>query len=158
MQTKYTQPEIERRWLVDPGRLPDLKSLQCTTIVDRYIAGTRLRLRRMHSPDEIIYKLCKKYGKHSQFTEHITNIYLSSAEYELLTALPATLVTRERYLLEHAGNTMSINVPTGNHPVISECEFESIEAARAFVPPEFCTEDVSDREEYEAWRFSDGTE
>jgi CYTH domain-containing protein len=151
---KYSIPEIERRWLVDAGQLPDLSTLKRVSIVDRYIRGTRLRLRMLESAEGTKYKLCKKYGKESQFTENITNIYLSLVEFSLLVTLPAKVVNRERYYLQLEDVVMSINLPDGNHPIIAECEFGSLEKARAFVPPEFCTEEVSDREEYQACNFS----
>lgn len=45
---KYAHIERERRFLVDSGRLPPLdRARAAVRIEDRYIDGTRLRLRRM---------------------------------------------------------------------------------------------------------------
>ena len=44
---KYAHIERERRFLVDPGKRPDLAGLSFVEIEDRYLDGTRLRLRRM---------------------------------------------------------------------------------------------------------------
>ena len=43
---KYAHVERERRWLIDPARLPAL-SAEYVLIEDRYLSGTRMRLRRM---------------------------------------------------------------------------------------------------------------
>ncbi|OWK31886.1 hypothetical protein [Sphingomonas mucosissima] len=43
---KYSHIERERRWLIDPARLPALPSAHLL-IEDHYISGTRMRLRRM---------------------------------------------------------------------------------------------------------------
>ena len=48
---KYARFELERRWLVDTTRRPSLDGYPMTVIEDRYIDGTRLRLRRMSRPD-----------------------------------------------------------------------------------------------------------
>jgi hypothetical protein len=62
-EPKYARLELERRWLVDTARRPALDGLGITVIEDRYIDGTRLRLRRMSRPDlgEVKWKLTKKY-------------------------------------------------------------------------------------------------
>jgi hypothetical protein len=44
MATKYARPERERRWLV--AKLPDMSlAIDARLINDRYLFGTRLRLR-----------------------------------------------------------------------------------------------------------------
>jgi len=50
-EPKYARFELERRWLVDAPRRPSLEGAWMTLIEDRYIAGTRMRLRRMSRPD-----------------------------------------------------------------------------------------------------------
>ena len=58
---KYARVEFERRWLVDASARPPLDGLSFTLIEDRYIEGTRLRLRRMARGARTVLKLTKKY-------------------------------------------------------------------------------------------------
>ena len=44
---KYARLEIERRWLVDRNRVPDLDACPQDLITDKYLDGGRLRLRRI---------------------------------------------------------------------------------------------------------------
>ena len=62
-QPKYAHLERERRWLVDRQSRPSLEGCSMTIIEDRYISGTRMRLRRMTRPDvgRVVLKLTKKY-------------------------------------------------------------------------------------------------
>lgn len=145
MIPKYSLPEIERRWLVDLS-LMDFNSLpKPVTIVDRYLLGTRLRLRRMEGDGEVIYKFVKKYGRDG-WTEPITNLYLSRAEYEMLSNLPATEIRKKRYRLRE-GSLDLIASPTGEI-CIFEAEFESVEKAKAFKPPPFVTHEIEGEPDY----------
>jgi len=85
---KYSEIEIERRWLVDLSAV-DLSSAPCREIEDLYIADSRLRLRRVSGPGELTFKLGKKYGKRTSLSEPITNLYLTEPEYRRLSALLA---------------------------------------------------------------------
>ena len=59
-ESKYARIEFERRFLLE--RLPaDVKVVAVRRIVDRYIEGTRLRLREIIDPDGAgVYKLAQK--------------------------------------------------------------------------------------------------
>lgn len=92
---KYAQPERERRFLTrataptgDTARL----------IEDRYLEGTRLRLRRVTRNGESVHKLTQKVRTDESEPSEvlITNIYLSEAEYARLLALPGRPVTKTR--------------------------------------------------------------
>jgi hypothetical protein len=48
---KYSLPEIERRWLASLAEVGSLSSFPCREIIDLYIHGTRLRLRRIDDPN-----------------------------------------------------------------------------------------------------------
>lgn len=155
MDPKYALLEIERRWLVDETRLPDLSGLEMITITDLYIADSRLRLRRMETAVATQYKLCKKYGKHSPISEPITNIYLSAQEYTLLRGLPGKWVVRCRYHYPFNGVRFNINkVIQGRGPTIVEAEFPDEAAARKCTPPPFCTEEISSAAAYESVNFA----
>ena len=110
---KYARYELENRYLLD--RVPEgtRKDDGCL-ITDRYIIGTRLRLRRMERLDggETIFKLGQKDvpspPDYSRMT--ITNIYLSPREYDVLAALPAHELRKHRYHLDHGNRVYGIDV------------------------------------------------
>lgn len=145
---KYSELEIERRWLVHDDKLPDLSELKVKVLTDLYITDSRLRLRKEESGNGAKYKLCNKYGKTSKICEPITNIYLSSIEYGTLSKMEGIEVIRRRYYFPYNGVEMSINVGKGI-PTILEAEFKTEAEALAFIPPEFSANEVSDATEYE---------
>ena len=55
---RYSESEREQRWLLNglPTGLVDP-----TEIRDLYVRDTQLRLRRMESPQEVVWKLGQKY-------------------------------------------------------------------------------------------------
>ena len=75
---KYARREIERRFLVRelPPELMDSRH-----ICDRYITGTRLRLRRITIGDEYVWKLTQKVRRQPDdpYDVAITNVYLEQA-------------------------------------------------------------------------------
>jgi hypothetical protein len=76
------------------------------TITDRYLVGTRLRLRRTDWPDGgCELKLTQKVpvAQPGAVQGLITNTYLSPAEYDLLARLPATLLSKTRFSVPPLG-------------------------------------------------------
>ena len=139
---------------MDDALLPDLSSLPMRLITDKYLENSQLRLRKIESDGEFVYKFCKKYGKISEIAEPITNLYLSQEEYQLLAELPGRELTRQRYTYPYQGVQFSINVVVGRRaPVILEAEFESEADACRCEPPSFCAEEISSDPQYEAVRL-----
>jgi CYTH domain-containing protein len=148
---KYARPELERRYLLreEPPRLEN-----GWRIVDRYLEGTRLRLRRMDRLDgsETVFKLGKKElvaeGDFSRVT--ITNIYLTAGEHRLLESLPARELTKRRYKLLDGDDVYSVDVFEGPLAglVVAEISFESEEAMAAHPSPAFAVAEVSRDERY----------
>ena len=95
---RYARLERERRWLLD--RVPDGVT-RPIEIVDRYVTGTRLRLRRMSDADVSVFKLAQKVrvDRTDPSAVMLTNIYLSAGEYERLHALPGLELRKTRYAL-----------------------------------------------------------
>jgi CYTH domain-containing protein len=137
---KYSLLEIERRWLVDLDRV-DLSGAPCREIEDLYIAGSRLRLRKISGAQESTFKLGMKYGKRTPLTEPITNLYLTESEYGLLSSLPGTRTRKRRYALE--GGSVDVYVAPRAGVAVFEVEFESERAALDFVPPAFVTREIT---------------
>lgn len=150
---KYALLELERRFLVRAELLPDLKSLPCKVIEDRYLAAGRIRLRKITPCDGgvVVYKLCKKYGMTGTCAEPITNIYLTEAEFESFRSLPGRDLVKRRYRYDYLGVHFSIDEHTGEHAglYLCECEAASMEALMAVVFPDFAVEEVTGREGYQ---------
>lgn len=132
MAVKYALPEIERRWFVDLTKVNGVSNLECRLIIDHFLTGTQLRLRRVEGPNGTLFKLGKKYGGEA------TNIYLNEAEYKVFAELPSTELRKKRYSLEGG----SLDVPENSALAPRwEREFDSVEAAVSFSPPGFCLDE-----------------
>jgi hypothetical protein len=139
MIPKYSQLEIERRWLVDLSRI-DLDCLGEPEIIeDRYLVGTRLRLRKMSGPKGDVFKFVKKYGR-SGWAEPITNLYLDQGEYDVIASLPARCVRKSRFRLD--GGSLDLF----GEFAIFEKEFPSIEAAEDYQPGAFVVRELGESE------------
>jgi CYTH domain-containing protein len=121
---KYARLENERRFLVDPDALPDLAGLAFRRIEDRYVDGTRLRLRAVTDSVTGVreFKFCKKYGGGGPVSAPIVNIYLSGPEHAALAAHP---VAKRRYRLTHDGRAFGVDVFEGALAGLVLCEAEA---------------------------------
>jgi CYTH domain-containing protein len=146
---RYAQVERERRFLLAalPGEVSEPR-----TIVDRYVAGTRLRLRQVAEGGESIYKLAQKVRPVAgdPTTVKITNVYLDQAEYRVLAALPAQEITKTRYTLVKAGRTFSVDAFHGplEGLILAEVDIDAGEF------PAFAIRDVSADDRYTGGRLA----
>ena len=144
----YARVELERRWLVEKARHPALEGAYMTLIHDRYIDGTRLRLRRMSRPDlnETKWKLTKKYECKAPRARPIVSTYLTEPEYDLLRTLPARELVKRRYHLELGGRWWSVDLFEASLSGLAlvECEAEDRAALDALVPPDWASREVTD--------------
>src|ERR1700739_802327 len=96
---KYARVERERRFLL-AGPPPASAVNARRRITDRYLPGTRLRLRRVDYPDNKAseFKFAQKVAaeRPGYVQGLITNTYLSATEYDLLASLPADVLTKTR--------------------------------------------------------------
>ena len=93
---RYAHLEREQRWLV--GAVPaDLGP--AVEICDRYITGTRLRLRRAVRPNGVTYKLGQKVRLDPDDPERValTNAYLDGSEYLVFATLGANELSKLRH-------------------------------------------------------------
>lgn len=149
---KYARIERERRFLL--GELPEglTRASHHVQITDNYITNTRLRLRRMRVPEtrERIWKLTQKFAPAPADFSHtvITNIYLSPAEYEVLSVFEGNELRKNRYPFEYAGRALAIDVFLGAlwGLILAEAEFETDEEMRDFELPAFALAEVTNDE------------
>jgi CYTH domain-containing protein len=131
---KYALVERERRFLM--AGLPPGAAARRVEIVDRYLDGTRLRLRRVSSPGPGApeLKLAQKVPaeRPGPVRGLITNIYLSPAEYDVLATLPgAELVKTRLFFPPYA---VDVFAPPRAGLILAEAELSS-EADLAACPP-----------------------
>ena len=105
---KYAVVERERRYLV--ASLPDGVT-RTQHIEDRYVTGTRLRLREVREDDGgVIRKLGHKVRLSEGPAEvACTNLYLDEQEWSVLVCLPARLLRKKRHLVQRDGLLVAVD-------------------------------------------------
>jgi adenylate cyclase len=122
-------------------------------IVDRYLIGTRLRLRRMEREgEEPVYKFGQKVRPRldDPSVVMITNIYLSADEYDVLAALPGDTVDKTRWRMPSDDGIIAVDEFQGRHAglVLAEASFDNEADLSAFVPPRWCGTEVTSDDRY----------
>ena len=131
--TKYARVERERRFLL--AAVPDEQPARQILIEDRYLRGTRLRLRRstsLEDPEDVIYKLTQKLPAVDETPGLITNTYLSRAEYDTLATIPADTIRKTRLSMPPLGVDRFEGALRGL--LLAEVEFDDEAEERAFEP------------------------
>lgn len=92
---RYAKPERERRFLLDADPPPGKAA---RTIEDRYLVGTRLRLRHVAGDGHEVFKLTQKVRVRDEDPSDllITNLYLTEHEYAGLCCLPSKDISKTR--------------------------------------------------------------
>lgn len=150
---KYAHVERERRWLIDPTRRGAIDPLAAVLIEDRYITGTRFRLRRMTDARTGVcaLKLTKKYEADDPLARAIVTAYLSEAEYALFAGLPGIAVTKRRFSLAASDLVYSLDIFEGTLAGLELAEIEWAEdgGLRGLPPPPGAIREVSDDPRYQ---------
>ena len=124
---RYAQLEREQRWHL--GSLP-AGATPFAAIVDRYIIGTRLRLRRVTSLVDAAaaptFKLGQKVRARLDDPEvvKLTNIYLDSHEFEVFAHLPAAELHKTRLKVTTGGRVFGVDQFRGRHEGLVLAEIE----------------------------------
>jgi CYTH domain-containing protein len=152
---KYARIERERRFLL-AGPPPASAVVATRQITDRYLIGTRLRLRRAEHQDTAAceYKLTQKVpaSQPGPVQGLITNTYLSRTEYDLLASLPAAVLAKTRLSVPPLG--IDIFGPPLHGLVLAEAEFTADQAARSFLPPPDSVAEVTDDTRFTGGRLA----
>jgi CYTH domain-containing protein len=139
---RYAQPERERRFLV--AEVPALPG-EPRLIEDRYLDGTRLRLRRLTVGSEVVLKLTQKVRTgRGPGAVALTNIYLDGSEYGLLSALPGAELVKTRYVVDGFAFDVFAGALTGL--VLAEIEVDDL--AGALELPSWIGSEVTNDERY----------
>jgi CYTH domain-containing protein len=141
---KYARIERERRFLL-AGPPPAAVTAR-RRITDRYLPGTRLRLRRiddLESGDSEFKFTQKVPADQPGFIQGlITNTYLSAAEYDLLATLPAAVLSKTRLSVPPLG--IDVFEPPLHGLIMADVEFSTDSEAQAFLPPPAAVAEVTD--------------
>ncbi len=142
---KYARVERERRFLL--ARPPSAATATVTRrITDRYLPGTRLRLRRVDhlATGATEFKFTQKVpADQPGFVQGlITSTYLSAAEYDLLASLPADVLVKTRLSIPPLG--IDVFDPPLDGLVMADVEFGTDSEAQSFRPPSAVVAEVTD--------------
>jgi CYTH domain-containing protein len=150
-EPKYARSELERRWLVARTARPAVEGAEFTLIEDRYIVGTRLRLRRMSRGGRTVLKLTKKYETERPEARPIVTAYLTEMEFDVFAALPAFPMRKRRYHLPIDDRTWSLDLFEGALAGLELVETEAPDEAAlaALVPPPWATKEVTHDARYQ---------
>lgn len=155
-EPKYARIERERRWLVGPENLDAAILEDPFDIHDRYILGTRLRLREMECGDARVWKLTRKYESSDPLARPIVTAYLDEAEYRVLFDLPAKMLTKTRFKLKYGGRDYSVDRFHG--PLqglwLSEIELEDSAELAVLPNPAWTIADVSNDLRYQGYTLA----
>lgn len=138
--------EIERKYLI--RRLPEnLSQYQCKRIAQGYICTNPVvRIRKSDDEYYLTYK-----GKGLMAREEY-NLPLTQEGYEhMLPKIDGRLIEKSRYLIPLDGKlTAELDIFEGDLAplIIVEVEFDSLDAANSFIPPEWFGEDVTESRKY----------
>jgi CYTH domain-containing protein len=142
---KYARIERERRFLMTRPPPPSAVT-GSRRITDRYLPGTRLRLRRVDYGDSgaCEFKFTQKVpaGAPGFVQGLITSTYLSQAEYDLLASLPAAVLSKTRMSVP----PLSVDVfdPPLHGLVMADVEFSTDQEAQSFIPPSAAVAEITD--------------
>ena len=138
--------EIEKKFI--PTNLPeDLDSYKHYKIEQAYLnTAPVVRIRKQDDDYFLTYK-----GSGMMAREEY-NLYLNKESYNhLLTKADGNIITKTRFLIPiHDGLTAELDIFEGKFAgmLLVEVEFESVEQANSFVPPEWFGDDVTNDKRY----------
>jgi len=144
---RYAQLEREQRWLLEelPAGVADER-----VIVDHYWTGTSLRLRLVEDSHGVVYKLAQKIRVDVDSPElvKITNIYLNESEFHVLSAVPASMVSKSRWTVVSRGVSYAVDEFKGRHLGLVLAEIELGSGEPRLEVPDFALAEVTDDDEY----------
>jgi CYTH domain-containing protein len=158
VESRYARVERERRFLLSDMPEPLTRASEHVQIWDNYITGTRLRLRKIRTPQTRQWrlKLTQKFAPSGDSSRtQITNTYLSASEYQVLSVFEGNEIRKNRYPYEYEGRKYSIDVFLGAlwGLILAETEFETDEEMAAFTPPPFAAMEVTGEDAFTGGRL-----
>ena len=148
---KYSAGEYKRRFLLReiPAGAADPRRIR-----DRYLTGTRLRLRSTESPDgQLLERKLghkRRVGDDDPTAVMHTSLYLDGGEFELLAALPGRDLIKVRWAVDLDGEVGSVDVFEGDllGLVMLEVDLKSATRLSDFSPPAWAGPEVTHDEAF----------
>jgi CYTH domain-containing protein len=137
VELKYAVVERERRWLL-PGRPPGLVG-EVLAIGDRYLVGTRLRLREVtHEDGAVVRKLGHKVRLGDTAAEiACTSLYLDDAEWDALAGLPAHRLAKRRTCVSYEGVVVAVDEYDGHLAGLVIAEIDTRDGPEVELPADW---------------------
>ena len=144
---KTSQSVFQRRFLIDILPEPVTRASSHLQILDRYIAGTRLRLRQVRVPDTGQYTrmLQQRIMLPNDMEIKLAEVHLDDREYSLFEPMGRSEVRKNRYFHEFDLVPLAFDVYLGELSglKLAVAEFEMREEAEGMTMPEFSTHEVT---------------
>lgn len=120
------------------------------SIEDRYIDGTSLRLRRVTVDGETVWKLTQKVraDPDDPTSVAITNLYLTSDEYDVFALLPAAPLRKVRHVCPVDGTRFVVDVFRGELAGLRLTEVEVADLTAPLALPDWMGEEVTHDDRY----------
>jgi CYTH domain-containing protein len=154
---RYAQLEREQRWIVSqaPGAMS-----RPAHIVDLYVTGTRLRLRRVQSGGELVFKLAQKVRATPGSAEvvSLTNMYLCQDEYETVARLGGSELRKTRWHVTEDRRDIAVDVFEGRLLGLVLAETELADGEPRWTGPSFGAADVTDDDRFSGGSLAQATE
>ena len=157
-RSRYAHLERERRFLMGAAPAP-VPGLRVLGIEDRYLRGTRLRLRTVREPGRAeVHKLGQKVRpdeSRPSTVEH-TTLYLDAAEHAVLLSLPADALAKTRTLHPWHDLAVAVDVFAGSLAglVLAEVDLGEAGVLPADGPPVDWLTEVTDDERLTGGRLA----
>lgn len=136
--------EIERKFLV--GALPNLDGIRRSEIKQGYVSfSPEIRVRQL---DNKYYRTEKGEGMVVR-EENEWEIDKETAE-KMFKEVKTNLIEKTRYYIPYNKYTIELDIYKGIFKglIVAEVEFDSLEEANNFTPPDWFLEDISEKREY----------
>jgi len=133
--------EIERKFLVDPVKLPTLESPY--NIVQGYLPGCSSATVRVRIRNKTAFLTLKGRTKGLTRSEFEYPIPLSDAEHILSELCSGTLIEKKRYHLSYEGHLWEIDIFEGENRGLIIAEIELKDESEPFSVPPWITKEVS---------------
>lgn len=144
--------EIEKKWLIDPERIPyDLSGAKVFHIEQTYINfSPEIRVRNINEGEQYVF--CLKYGLTKDGVQrNEVETQVTREEYlELIKKKEGNTIYKTRYQLLADGEIVAIDIFEGDLSGLAymEIEFANMDEALAYETPDWVIKDVTDDVNY----------
>ncbi len=133
--------EIERKFLVDPAKLPPLKAPHA--IRQGYLPGCQTATVRLRISNENAFLTLKGRAAGLSRSEFEYPVPLEDALEMLDELCGPAIIEKKRYLIPHEGHTWELDIFEGANEGLIVAEIELSAEKEPFVKPEWATQEVS---------------